>query len=128
MNALVEKAKAVIKHRRLTSDTVVGSVGSALETKKGNIYTGVSINTSCGIGFCAEHSAIAAMITAGESEVKEIVAVTSNGRILPPCGRCREFLYQVNRKNNNTAVIIGNNKSVKLSKLLPEHWQKEYFE
>ena len=36
---------------------------------------GVCIDVSSGIGFCAEYAAVAAMITAGESEIDTIVAV-----------------------------------------------------
>jgi cytidine deaminase len=43
------------------------------------------------MGFCAEHAAIASMLTAGESKIMTIVAVNCEGAILPPCGRCREL-------------------------------------
>ncbi|MCU9602113.1 hypothetical protein OEV75_13000 [Caldibacillus kokeshiiformis] len=49
----------------------------------------------CSIGFCAEHSAITAMVTAGERKIAKIVAVYEDGSILPPCGRCREFISQI---------------------------------
>lgn len=36
-----------------------------------NVFTGVCIHLGSGIGFCAEHAAVAAMITAGETEMVE---------------------------------------------------------
>lgn len=89
---LIQKAKSVTKSRKIKHGFSVGDVGCALVTDKNNIYLGVSIDTCCGMGFCAEHSAIAAMITNGEhKEIKKIVAVLENGTILPPCGRCRDY-------------------------------------
>ena len=100
-----------------------GAVGTAILSSHGNIYTGVSIICDCGIGFCAEHSAVAEMIKNGESEIKEIVSTMPDGTILPPCGRCRELIYQINNKNLNTEVILDNNKKMKMKDLLPENWQ-----
>ncbi len=65
------------------------SVAAALVTEAGNLYTGVCFDLACGIGFCAEHAAVAAMLQARETVVARIVAVTAD-RVLPPCGRCRE--------------------------------------
>jgi len=49
--------------------------------KKG-IYTGVSINLCCGIGFCAEHSAVADMLShSDETEIKTIVALWVDGKV-----------------------------------------------
>jgi len=65
-----------------------GGVGAAIRTVDGNIYTGVCIDLSSGLGFCAEMSAIAQMVTKRETQIDTVVAVTAD-RILPPCGRCR---------------------------------------
>lgn len=125
---LIKRAKAVAKKHVIVnkaSTIKTGEVGSALVTDKGNLYVGVSIDASCGIGFCAESSAIAAMVTAGEHSIKKIVAITGDGTILPPCGRCREIIYQING-NANVDVIIAKNRIVKLKKLLPEIWQERF--
>jgi cytidine deaminase len=74
------------------------------------------------MGFCAEHSAIAAMVTYGEHVIKKIVAVVEGGKPIPPCGRCREFMRQIHEENSETEVIIGKDKSVKLRGLLPFSW------
>jgi cytidine deaminase len=68
---LIEKAKSVLKPRKIKHGFTVGDVGCALVTDKGNVYLGVSIDTCCGMGFCAEHSAIAAMVTHGEHIIKK---------------------------------------------------------
>src|SRR5215469_17412365 len=103
---LISKARSVLNPRRLSQHVEVGGVGCALVTDKGNVYVGVCIDTACGMGFCAEHAAVASMITAGESKIVTIVAVNSDGKIIPPCGRCREFIYQINDNNGETRVIL----------------------
>lgn len=120
-NELVAAALAVLNPRRLSPTVEVGSVGAALLTENGNVHTGVCIDAASGIGFCAEHAAIASMITAGESRIMTIVAVHWDGIILPPCGRCREFVVQVDERNADTRVIlVGGVKSIRA--LLPDHW------
>jgi len=95
-----------------------------LVTDKGNVYLGVCIDTGSRIGLCAEHSAIAAMVTHGEHVIKKIVAVTKDGPI-PPCGTCREFMYQISEKNLDAEVIIREGQSVKLRDLLPHPWDEK---
>jgi cytidine deaminase len=99
-----------------------GSVGAAVLTQDGNIYTGVCIDTACSLGFCAEHAAIAEMLKHRESRVIMVVAVTDKKEIIPPCGRCRELLAQVNKANMKAKVILGQNKTVTLRDLLPHYW------
>lgn len=123
---LIEKAKSVVKSRKIRHGFTVGDVGCALVTDKGNVYLGVCIDTCSGMGFCAEHSAIAAMVTNGEHIIKKIVAVSENGIAGPPCGRCREFMHQIHEENLNTEIIIGENKVVKLKDLLPHPWDEKF--
>jgi cytidine deaminase len=120
---LIEKARSVLQTRRLTAECIAGEVSAALMTRDGNVYVGVSISAACGIGCCAEHAAIAQMVTRGESHIKKIVALTSDGNCLAPCGRCRELLYQIDRNNLKTEVILSAERCVSLADLLPERWQ-----
>lgn len=71
------------------------------------------------MGFCAEHAAAAAMITAGESQVTMMIAVGSDGRIMPPCGRCREFISQLHDDNLQAQVMVSPDRVVTLQALLP---------
>src|SRR5512138_1581878 len=125
---MIETAKSVLKPRKIFLGNA-GDVACALLSSNGNLYLGVCIDVSSGIGFCAEHSAIAAMITAGESRIARIVAISADHKVLPPCGRCREFMYQIDEANLEcTDVILGENRVVKLKDLLPhpyhEVWSK----
>lgn len=122
---LVEKAKSVIKPKKTAAGKLIADVGAALITDKGNVYLGVCIVTREGMGFCAEQNAIAAMVTKGEYKIKKIVAVWKEGTIIPPCGKCREFIWQIDKENWNTDVIVAKNKTVKLKELLPYHWHNK---
>lgn len=120
---LYQRAKAVLNPRRLSDEAEAGGVSAALLTESGRVYTGVCIDTSSSMGFCAEHAAAAAMITAGESRVVKMVAVLWDGKILPPCGRCREFISQLHPSNSDAEVIVGEGKVVLLRELLPYDWR-----
>ena len=77
---------------------------------------------ACGMGFCAEHSAIAEMLKNRETQIEMIVA-TDEKSIRPPCGRCRELMFQVDRKNLNTKVYLSEEEYVTLEALLPQRWE-----
>ncbi len=121
--ALVKIAQDTLNPRELTEDSSAGSVAAALVTAGGKVYRGVCIDTPCSMGFCAEHAAIAAMVTAGESHVAKIVAVSCEDGVVAPCGRCREFLYQIDHENLNTEVLLKSG-AVTLRELLPHIWTK----
>ncbi|MEI7709348.1 MAG: cytidine deaminase [bacterium] len=125
---LFAEASKISPSRKLSISANCGGVGAALITAQGKIYTGICIDTYCGLGFCAEHSAIAEMLKNGESEIKEILAVKESfdNSVISPCGRCRELMLQIDPKNKDTVVYISNKKAVKLSELLPEHWMEGY--
>jgi cytidine deaminase len=130
---LIQHAARVLRPRATTDGRLMGDVGAALLTDKGNLYSGVCIDTGSGTGFCAEHSAIAAMVTRGEYRIAKIVAVWRDERdgklyVLPPCGRCREFIRQIDQGNLETEVVLGRDKLSKLSELLPYHQWPEPLE
>jgi cytidine deaminase len=116
---------AEILNPHTVGDRLFGNVASELITSGGTHYRGVCIDTGSGTGFCAEHSAIASMVTAGEYRVATIVAVwrDEEGRlyVLPPCGRCREFIRQVDPANLDTEVVLDLDRSARLRDLLPAH-------
>ena len=126
---LIEKAKTVLNPRELYLGNRAGDVACALLSAQGNLYLGVCMDISSGIGFCAEHSAIAAMITAGETAIARVVAVSGDGKVLPPCGRCRELMYEIDPSNlNTTQVILGENQVVRLTELLPHPFHEVWGE
>ena len=119
---LISMAKALVKPMQLSRDDLDAcTVGCAIKSVSGRIYTGICIHLSCGIGFCAEHAAMAEMIKCGETEIDTIVAANKS-EVLSPCGRCREMMVQINNANFNANVVLKHDRVVKLRDLLPEHW------
>ena len=120
---LVERAAHLLNPHRV-GDRLFGDVACVLVTAGGRLFDGVCIDTASGTGFCAEHAAIAAMVTAGEYEISRIVAVWRDEGgtvyVLPPCGRCREFIRQIDPANlSGTQVILGRESRAALRDLLP---------
>lgn len=119
---LVERAAGLLNPHRV-GDRLFGDVASVLVTEDGDLFDGVCIDTSSGTGLCAEHAAIAAMVTTGKYRISRIVAVwrDEDGTlyVLPPCGRCREFIHQIDPANLDTQVILGRGSRAALHDLLP---------
>lgn len=116
---LIAAASALAKDFCPSRDCTAASVAAALMTQTGRMFTGVCIDTTCSLGFCAEHAAVAEMLKARESWIVSIVAVHADGEVIPPCGRCRELLWQVDPRNAATRVLLGPERAVELSELLP---------
>lgn len=119
---LISAARAVQGEFALSHEgTSAGRVAAALLCQNGKIYTGICMDLHCGIGFCAEHAAAVEMLKDRQTRVIAMVAVSEKG-ILPPCGRCREMLRQLDHHNNETQVLIDEKTSVSLDDLLPHDW------
>ena len=121
---LIAAAAALLNPRRV-GGRLFADVASVLVTESGAQHGGVCADLPSGTGFCAETAAIAAMVTGGEHRIRRIVAVwrAEDGRlaVLPPCGRCRELIRQVDPANIDTEVVLGVERSAGLRDLLPEH-------
>lgn len=89
---LLAAAQETIR-KNYDSKSHLHTVGAAVRCKGGKIYTGVNVYSLHGA--CAEQVAIGAAITNGEREFEAIVAVRGKDgqEILPPCGNCRQMLW-----------------------------------
>lgn len=92
---LFQAAKAVQKGRSISKYVEAGGVAAAIRAKSGKIYTGVCIDTCSTLGICAERNAIFHMITEGEQEIDQVLAIMPDGRTGAPCGACRELMVQL---------------------------------
>jgi cytidine deaminase len=99
------------------------SVGAALLTDSGKVYTGVNIeNVSFGATNCAERTAIfKAVSEEGELKIKAIAVCGDSDNIIFPCGVCRQVILEFGDKS--TKIICGNKKGdfkvFSLEELLP---------
>jgi cytidine deaminase len=124
-DSLYQLARSVVNPRRLSDVAEAGGVGAAILTEAGHTYVGVCIDTACSMGFCAEHAAAAAMVSAGENRIMRVVSVGCDGRIIAPCGRCREFMIQLHPENGDAQVLVAKDTVVRLHDLLPYDWRRK---
>lgn len=121
---LISEAASLLKPH-VEGGRLMGNVAALLVTEDGQRFGGVCIDTASGTGFCAEAAAIGAMVTAGAYRIAEIVAVWRDDDerlfVLPPCGRCREFIRSVCADNRRSTVVLGRNDSATLHDLLPRY-------
>lgn len=123
-NKLYNRAIEVQNGRTISQFIDAGGVAAAILTKKGNIYVGVCIDTSCSLGMCAERNAIANMITNGENQIDKVVAVMPNGKVGAPCGACQELMMQLDKNSGEIEILINyeTKETIKLKQLLPNWW------
>ena len=122
---MYEKAKQVQVPREISKRVFAGSVAASIESSSGKIYVGVSVDTSCSLGICAERNALLNMITSGENEIKRVLALLPNGKVGAPCGACRELLVQLMPDKYKDIEIILDYESakiIKLGELTPNWW------
>ena len=93
-------------------------------TDRGNMYTGVCIDTACSLGMCAERNAVGSMITNGEHIISKLVVVAADGSLLMPCGACRENMMQLCGEEGDIKILKERDgyTAVGLKSLLPEWW------
>ena len=122
---LYAEAKKVLNPRKISEIVEAGGVAAAIETDKGNIYVGICVDGACTLGICAERNAIFNMLTNGESQIKRVFAVNWDGKVIPPCGACRELMTQLmpkDYKNIQIMLDFEQNKIVTLGELTPCWW------
>lgn len=121
---LYAAAKAKLNPRTISPFIEAGGVAAALLTVRGNVYTGVCIDTACTLGMCAERNAIANMITNGESRIVKLVCVMEDGSVGSPCGACREYLMQLDADSPQMEILVdlASQRTVKLAELVPDWW------
>jgi cytidine deaminase len=70
-------------------------VGAAVRAASGRVFVGCNVeNAAYPQGICAEASAIAAMVSAGEREIVEILTVADGKELATSCGGCRQKIRE----------------------------------
>jgi cytidine deaminase len=97
------------------------AVGAAVLATSGKVYAGCNVeNSSFPNGVCAEVAAVAAAVAAGDREFREIVIVGGKDEPMPPCGSCRQVLWEFSP--NMRVVMVsesGKRREAALRDLLP---------
>lgn len=122
-NELMQKATDAMKNAYAPYSKF--TVGAALLSKNGKVYTGCNVeNSSYGVTNCAERTALFSAIADGEREFCAIAIVGGEkGEIAsfcPPCGVCRQALSEFCGEDFKIYLYNGKKiKEYKLSKILP---------
>ncbi|HNY39769.1 MAG TPA: cytidine deaminase [Bryobacteraceae bacterium] len=97
-------------------------VGAAVEASDGRIFSGCNVESaSYGLTICAERTAIFCAIAAGAKSFRQAVVVTAADKLTPPCGACRQVLWEFCGDLEITlANLTGARRVFRLSQLLPE--------
>lgn len=104
-------------------------VGAAVRTKAGKIYTGCNIESaSYGLTVCAERVAIWKAVSEAENEFEQIAVVADTRELTPPCGACRQILWEFCGDMSVTfANLKGNVETVRMKDLLPRAFDMKFF-
>lgn len=103
-------------------------VGAALLSKDGEIFTGCNVESATyGLTMCAERVAIFKAVSEGVSEFESIAVVTGADRLTPPCGACRQVIWEM---CGNVKVFLANleglRETFEMKDLLPEAFDRSY--
>jgi cytidine deaminase len=125
MDPLIEAAWAARAHAR--PDFSGFAVGAALEDAGGRIFGGCNIeNASYSLTICAERVAIFKALSEGAAKFRRIVVVTEAASVTPPCGACRQIIWEFCRDIPVTAINrAGESKTWRMSELLPDPFDRE---
>ncbi len=98
-------------------------VGAAVRTDAGAVHAGCNVeNSAYPQGWCAETSAIAAMVGAGGRRIVEVAVAGTGDALCTPCGGCRQKLREF--ADPSTPVHVcgpeGVRRSFTLGELIPE--------
>jgi cytidine deaminase len=70
-------------------------VGAALEDSEGRIHTGCNVeNATYGLTVCAERVAVLKAVSEGVRSFRRIVVAADTDPLTPPCGACRQILWE----------------------------------
>ena len=118
---LFEAARAAMRNAHVPYSRF--PVGAALRTDSGRIFAGCNVeNASYPEGWCAETSAIAHMVVAGERRIAEVAVVAEKMPRITPCGGCRQRLKEFASPETRVHLCDANGivDTVTLGDLLPK--------
>ena len=103
------------------------SVGAALLSRSGKVYTGANLeNSSFGQTVCAERLALYKAVSDGEKDFKKIAIVAAGAKPVTPCGICRQALLEFSPELEVICSnLSGKVKKYTLKRLLPHPFEYE---
>jgi cytidine deaminase len=126
MNKLVEAALAAREHAHAPFSKF--RVGAALEDETGRIFTGCNVeNATYGLTICAERVAVFKAISEGARKFKRIAVAADTETLTPPCGACRQILWEFLGDTEITMVNLkGKSETMQLKTLFPRPFDASF--
>ena len=126
MDPLVEAALAVRQNAHAPYSHF--QVGAAIEDAAGRIHTGCNVeNATYGLTICAERVAIFKAISEGARQFKRVVVAADTDTLTPPCGACRQILWEFCGDVELTLVNPrGKTESLRLKDLFPRPFDASF--
>ncbi len=123
---LIETAKAA--RVRSVAPFSNFTVGAALQTKDGKVFTGCNIESaSYGLTVCAERVAIWKALSEGERDFTDLVIVADTERLTPPCGTCRQIIWEFAKHARIVlANLQGQREEREIKELLPSAFDARF--
>ena len=103
-------------------------VGAALEDSNGRIHTGCNVeNSTYGLTLCAERVAVFKAISEGVREFRRIAVAADTETLTPPCGACRQILWEFCGDIEVTLVNPrGASETLRMKDLFPRAFDASY--
>ena len=105
-------------------------VGAALETDDGDMIDGCNVESaSYGLTVCAERVAIWKALSECEREFTDLVIVVDTEQLTPPCGTCRQIIWEYTKDAKITlANLKGQSEVVDIRELLPKAFDARFLQ
>ncbi|MCE8023809.1 MULTISPECIES: cytidine deaminase [Halomonadaceae] len=103
-------------------------VGAMVESESGARYFGANVEVAHYKGLCAEASAIAAMVSAGERRLRHVYVIGPGEHLCTPCGDCRQRIREFADAETRIHVVDAEGRLLKrytMEQLLPDAFGPE---
>jgi cytidine deaminase len=116
-----EKAHAPFSHFK---------VGAALEAEDGRVFTGCNIeNATYGLTLCAERVAVFKAVSEGARKFKRIAVAADTETLTPPCGACRQILWEFCGDAELTLVNLqGKTETFRMRDIFPRPFDASFLD
>ncbi|QEA40609.1 cytidine deaminase [Pistricoccus aurantiacus] len=103
-------------------------VGALVESESARRYAGANVETAHYKGICAEASAIAAMVSAGERRLQRVYVIGPGEHLCTPCGDCRQRIREFATVDTRILVLDAQGRLLReydMEALLPDAFGPE---
>lgn len=103
-------------------------VGAAVQDENGRLFTGCNIESaSYGLSICAERVAVFKALSEGAARLMRITVVADTGVLTPPCGGCRQILWEFCRDADLLlANLTGQEETTTVRQIFPRPFDASF--